>query len=153
MTLTHEDVTPGLVLHLDTALLRARGGCQTNAVLGPEGDRSVVGTHDFLIVSVDPVAGRCIAVPLFTKTAVGNQPLEHEKKSGCVTQWIGADSFFSRWQHWRMPIASVVAAAVADPALNPVLPADRRRYAATDRSALDDIKNWEGRNRAAYRDV
>jgi hypothetical protein len=153
MTLTHEDVTPGLVLHLDTALLRARGGCQTNAALGPEGDRSVVGTHDFLIVSVDPVAGRCTAVPLFTKTAVGNQPLEHEKKSGRANQWIGTDSYFSRWQHWRIPVASVVAAAVVDPALNPVLPADRRRYAATDRSALDDIKNWEGRNRAAYRDV
>jgi hypothetical protein len=84
---------------------------------------------------------------------VGNQPLEHEKKSGRATQWIGADSFFSRWQHWRMPVASVVAAAVVDPALNPVLSADRRRYAATDRSALDDIKNWEGRNRAPYRDV
>ena len=157
MTLTHEDVTPGLVLHLDTALLRARGGCQTNAVLGPEGDRSVVGTHDFLIVSVDPAAGRCTAVPLFTKTAVGNQPLEHEKKSGRATQWIGADSFFSRWQHWRMPIASVGAASVVDsaldPALNTVPPADHRRYAATDRSALDDIKNWEGRNRAPYRDV
>jgi hypothetical protein len=157
MTLTHEDVTPGLVLHLDTALLRARGGCQTNAVLGPEGDRSVVGTHDFLIVSVDPAAGRCTAVPLFTKTAVGNQPLEHGKKSGRATQWIGADSFFSRWQHWRMPIASVGAASVVDsaldPALNTVPPADHRRYAATDRSALDDIKNWEGRNRAPYRDV
>lgn len=153
MTLTHEDVTPGLVLHLDTALLRARGGCQTNAVLGPEGDRSVAGTHDFLLVSVDPVAGRCTAVPLFTKTAVGNQPLENGKKSGRSTQWIGADSFFSRWQHWRMPIASVVAAAVADLALDPVPPAYSRQYAATDRSALDDIKNWEGRNRAPYRDV
>ena len=39
MSLTYEDVTPGLVIQLDTAMLRALGGAQTNAVLGPEGDR------------------------------------------------------------------------------------------------------------------
>ncbi len=149
MSLTHEAVTPGLVVQLDTALLRALGGCQTNAVLGPEGDRSVVGTQDFLIVGVDAAAGRCTAVPLFAKTAVGNQPLENGKKSGTANQWIGTDTFFSRWQHWRIPVASVVAASAGDPATV----ADRRRYAAADRSALDDIKNWEGRNRAAYRDA
>jgi len=48
-----------------------------------------------------------------------------------------------------MPVASVVAASADDP----TTAATRRRYAATDRSALDDIKNWEGRNRAAYRDA
>ncbi len=149
MSLTHEDVTPGLVVQLDTAALRALAGCQTNAVLGPEGDRSVVGLQDFLIVGLDAAADRCTAVPLFTKSAVGNQPLENGKKSGGAAPWIGTDTFFSRWQHWRMPIASVVAAAAGDPTTS----ADRRRYAATDRSALDDIKNWEGRNRAAYRDV
>ncbi len=149
MSLKHEDVTPGLVVQLDTSELRALGGAQTNAVLGPEGDRSVVGTQDFLIVGLDAVASRCTAVPLFAKSAVGNQPLEHDKKSGRAEQWIGTDTFFSRWQHWRIPVSSVVAASAGDPATS----ADRRRYAAADRSALDDIKNWEGRNRAAYRDV
>ena len=89
MSLTHEDVTPGLVIQLDTATLRALGGAQTNAVLGPEGDRSVVGTQDFLIVGVDAAAGRCTGVPLFAKTAVGNQPLENGKKSGRAEEWIG----------------------------------------------------------------
>lgn len=149
MSLTHEEVTPGLVVQLDTAMLRALGGCQTNAVLGPEGDRSVVGAQDFLIVGLDAAAGRCTAVPLFGKSAVGNQPLENGKKTGRADQWIGSDTFFSRWQHWRIPVASVVAASANDP----TSPADRRRYAASDRSALDDIKNWEGRNRAAYRDA
>ncbi|WP_411280436.1 hypothetical protein [Gemmatimonas sp.] len=149
MSFSHEDVTLGLVVQLDTAVLRSLGGCQTNAVLGPEGDRSVVGTQDFLVVGLDAAAGRCTAVPLFAKTAVGNQPLENGKKSGRAEQWIGTDTFFSRWQHWRLPVASVVAASADDPATN----ADRRRYAATDRSALDDIKNWEGRNRASYRDA
>jgi len=109
----------------------------------------VVGTQDFLILGVDAAAGRCTAVPLFAKTAVGNQPLENGKKSGRAEQWVGTDTFFSRWQHWRIPLASIVAASADDPASS----ADRRRYAATDRSALDDIKNWEGRNRAAYRDA
>jgi hypothetical protein len=149
MPLTHEDVTPGLVVQLDTAMLRALGGSQTNAVLGPEGDRSVVGTQDFLIVGLDAATARCTAVPLFAKTAVGNQPLANDKKSGRADQWIGTDTFFSRWQHWRIPVASLVAASGDDPATA----ATRRRYAATDRSALDDIKNWEGRNRAAYRDA
>lgn len=149
MSLTHEEVTPGLVVHLDTAVLRTLGGSQTNAVLGPEGDRAVAGTQDFLIVGLDAAAARCTAVPLFAKTAVGNQPLENGKKSGRADQWIGTDTFFSRWQHWRLPVASVVAASGDDL----TIAATRRRYAATDRSALDDIKNWEGRNRAAYRDA
>ncbi|QJR37702.1 hypothetical protein [Gemmatimonas groenlandica] len=149
MSLTQEEVTPGLVIQLDTATLRALGGCQTNAVLGPEGDRSVVGTQDFLLVGLDAASGRCTAVPLFAKTAVGNQPLESGKKTGPADQWIGTDTYFSRWQHWRIPVASVVAASAGDP----TAPANRRRYAASDRSALDDIKNWEGRNRAAYRDA
>lgn len=149
MSLTHEDVIPGLVVQLDTAVLRALGGCQTNAVLGPEGDRSVVGSQDFLIVGLDATASRCTAVPLFAKTAVGNQPLEASKKSGGDERWRATDSFFSHWQHWRMPVASVVAALVADASTS----AGHRRYAATDRSALDDIKNWEGRNRASYRDA
>ncbi len=149
MALTHEEVFPGLVVQLDTAVLRAHGDSQTNAVRGPEGDRSVVGTQDFLVVGVDAAAGRCTAVPLFAKTAVGNQPLENAKKSGRAEQWLSTDTFFSRWQHWRIPVAAVVAASASDPTTS----ADRRRYAATDRSALDDIKNWEGRNRAAYRDV
>lgn len=149
MSLTQEEVSPGLVVQLDTALLRALGGCQTNAVLGPDGDRSVVGTQDFLIVGLDASSGRCTAVPLFAKTAVGNQPLENGKKTGTADQWIGTDTFFSRWQHWRIPVASVVAASADDPTTS----TNRRRYAASDRSALDDIKNWEGRNRAAYRDA
>lgn len=149
MSLTHEEVTPGLVVQLDTAVLRALGGSQTNAVLGPDGDRAVVGPQDFLIVGLDAPTARCTAVPLFAKSAVGNQPLENGKKSGGDDQWIGTDTFFSHWQHWRIPVASVIAAAGDDPATA----ATRRRYSATDRSALDDIKNWEGRNRAAYRDA
>jgi hypothetical protein len=72
---------------------------------------------------------------------VGHQPLEDGEKSGRAEQWIGPDTCFSRWQHWRIPIDSVVAASAADPAT------------ATDRSALDDINDGEGRHRAASRDA
>lgn len=149
MALTHEEITPGLVVQLDTATLRALGGSQTNAVHTPDGDRAVVGSHDFLVVGVDVAAGRCTAVPLFSKTAVGNQPLDNRKKSGQTDPWLGSDTFFSRWQHWRIPFTAVVAASAGDRGTSD----ERRRYAAADRSALDDIKNWEGRNRAAYRDA
>ncbi len=149
MSLTVEEITPGLVVHVDTDLLRTLGGCQTNAVLGTDGDRAVVGAHDFLVVHLDAAASVCTAVPLFSKTAVGNQPLERRQKSGLGDAWLGTDSFFSHWQHWRIPTSALIAAAEGDAAT----PATRRRYAATDRSALDDIRNWEGRNRAAYRAV
>jgi hypothetical protein len=149
MHVTLDEITPGLVVRLDTTAVRTLGGSQTNAVLGPEGDRAVVGSHDFLIVGLDAASARCTAVPLFAKTAVGNQPLENGKKSGLEDQWIETETFFSRWQHWRLPLATVVAASGEDMATMQT----RRRYAAADRSALDDIKNWEGRNRAAYRDA
>jgi hypothetical protein len=54
---------------------------------------------------------------------------------------------FSRWQHWRIPAESLIAASGADPAVA----GDRRRYAAGDGATLDDIRAWESRNRAAYR--
>ena len=147
MKITPEEIVPGLVVRLDTTLLRELGGSQTNAVIGPEGDRAVTGTHDFLVVGVDHRTRECTALPLFHKTAVGNQPLEEGLKSGPAADWIGADVYFSRWQHWRVPEESVVAASTQDPAS----PAARRHYAAGDGPTLDDIKVWESRNRAGYR--
>ncbi|MEQ1689903.1 MAG: hypothetical protein ABMA00_01350 [Gemmatimonas sp.] len=149
MHVNADEISVGLVILLDTTALRTRGGCQTNAVITAEGDRAVVGPHDFLIVGVDAASGLCTAVPLFSKSAVGNQPLVESKKAGRPEAWIGTDSFFSHWQHWRIPISAVVAASEADEST----PATRRRYATEDRTALDDIRNWEKRNRAAYRAV
>lgn len=149
MPLLAIDVTPGLVVTLDTDVLRARGDCLTNAERSGEQDRAVTGVQSFLILAVDTKTGGCTAVPVFAKSAVGNQPLDNRQKSGDNAEWRAAASFFSRWQHWRMPVDAVVAACVDDDSA----PASRRQYAADDRSALDDIKNWEGRNRAEYRAV
>ena len=149
MPLTQDEIIAGLVVRLDTTVLRTRGDCQTNAVNGPNGDRAVVGSHDFLIVAVDKSSGVCTAVPLFTKSAVGNTPLVDRRKSGRADNWIGADKYFSHWQHWRIPIASLIAAWEPDDTSAD----DRRRYASGDSSTLDDIRVWESRNRSAYRDA
>ena len=149
MPVTPEDVTAGLVVTLDTTQLRALGNAHTNAVRGPEGDRAVTGTHDFLVVGVDSATGICTAVPLFAKSAVGNQPLVDSRKTGRKAGWIGTDVYFSRWQHWRIPVTSLVEASSAEATTT----ADCRRYAADDRSTLDDIRVWESRNREGYRPV
>jgi hypothetical protein len=149
MLVTPEDVTAGLVVTLDTTQLRALGNAHTNAVRGPDGDRAVAGTHDFLVVGVDAATRVCTAVPLFAKSAVGNQPLVDTRKTGRTDGWIGTDVYFSRWQHWRIPMASLIEASAAESTTT----ADRRRYAADDRSTLDDIRAWESRNREGYRAV
>jgi hypothetical protein len=147
MIVPKEEIAPGLVLYLDTAVLRALGGSLTNAVIGPEGDRAVAATHLFLVLHVDGPARQCTAVPLFEKSAVGNQPLVESLKSGAATGWIGTTVFFSRWQHWRIPLDAASAASADDDSTT----STRRRYANGDGSTLDDIRNWEGRNRASYR--
>jgi len=149
MPITLDEITAGLVVRIDTTALRARGDCQTNAVRGPDGDRAVIGSHDFLIVNVDASSGICTAVPLFAKSAVGNTPLVDGRKSGRANDWIGTDKYFSHWQHWRIPMASLIAASEPDDTSAD----NRRRYASGDSSTLDDIRVWESRNRSAYRDA
>ncbi len=149
MSLTPTTAQAGLIVGLDTDALRTLGGCQTNAVLNAQGDRAVRGTHDFLLVYVDAAKGISTAVPLFTKSAVGNQPLLESLKTGAAEGWIGSDVYFSRWQHWRIPtpyINEVLAGELADSD-------SARRYAAGDSSALDDVRVWESHNRASYRDA
>ena len=149
MPLTKDEITAGLVVRVDTTVLRAHGDSQTNAVRGADADRAVVGSHDFLIVGVDAPSGVCTAVPLFAKSAVGNTPLVDGRKSGRADDWIGTAKYFSHWQHWRIPMASLIAASESDETSAD----DRRRYAAGDSSTLDDIRVWESRNRSAYRDA
>jgi hypothetical protein len=149
MPVSPEEIIPGLVVQLDTTMLRTLGGCETNAVQNASGDRAVVGVHDFLVVGVDAATGRCTAVPLFDKPAVGSEPLVETHKSGYASGWIGTPSYFSHWQHWRIPSTAIVRASGGDPASA----TDRRKYSPADRSVLDDVKVWESHNRAPYRAV
>ena len=142
-----QEIRPGLVVHLDPALLRAQGGSETNAQRDETGDRAVTEPHDFLVLEVDRAAGTCLAVPLYSRSAPGSQPLRESEKGGPTEHWVGVETFFSRWQHWRIPLSAIPAASASDDSE----PADRRTYAATHPAPLGDIASWHHRNRCAFR--
>ena len=143
------EIVPGLVVRLDTARLRALGGSQTNAQLTDTEDRAVSDVHDFCVVSVDPAKSQCIAIPLFARSSPGSAPLEAKKQWGNIGGWLTETVHYSRWQHWRMPLSSVVEASADDPGTVGA----RRSYAAGDADTLQDLLNWASRNRCEFRDV
>ena len=61
--------------------------------------------------------------------------------------WRDTASFYSRWQHWRIPIRDLVAASVGEV----TSAADRCTYAADDPAVLRTIAAWAARNRSPYR--
>lgn len=140
-----QEVEPGLVVHIDTDELRRLGGSQTNAERTLTEDRAVRGPHYFLILEVTGDA--CVAAPLFTRRTPGAERLDENRKTGLPAKWIGQDSHFNRWQHWRIPLAAVEASS-ADEESND---ANRRRYAHDERAVLAAILAWQARNRAGYR--
>ena len=111
--------------------------------------RSVSDVHDFCVVAVDAAKGHCVAIPLFGRSSPGSAPLEPKKQWGNIESWLTETVHYSRWQHWRMPLASVVAASGEDPGT----PGARRSYAAGDADTLQDLLNWASRNRCEFRDV
>lgn len=149
MQIDADEVASGLVVRLDTTMLRRLGGSLTNAVRTPEMDRAVVGEHDFLLLRADANSGLVTAVPLFPSAAVGNQPLDLTKKSGSDEVWRTSLSYFSHWQHWQIPVNAVIAASASES----TIAATRRRYSVEDPTEIDAIRNWERRNRAKYRDA
>ena len=139
------EVTAGLVVHLDTDELRRIGGSQTNAERTQTEDRAVVGPHYFLVVEVDEI--NAVAVPLFSKYAPGSEHLSENRKSGLAEKWLNEQSFFSRWQHWHIPVAALAASSSTEESE----PNNRRRYAAAEPAALQAIAAWQAKNRAAFR--
>jgi hypothetical protein len=144
-----DEVVPSLVAHLDTSVLRSLGGCKTNAEIEKGVDRAVMGPHFFLVLEVDAACRACLAVPLFSKKAAGSQPLDETLKSGLGEGWIGKESRFSKWQHWRIPLGSMGPASLRERSHR----GNRRRYAAGYLAALQEIARWQDSNRAPWRDV
>lgn len=140
---TQEEVKPGLVVHVDTAILRGRGGSVANAGQ----DRAVQGPHYFLVLQADGVT--CVAAPLFSKSAPGSDLLDETKKAGLPDKWVGQDTYTSRWQHWRIPLANIEAASSDEESR----PTNRRTYAADDPAELERILSWQEKNRNGYRPV
>ena len=142
---TEAEVLPGLVVHLDTDELRRLGGSSTNAETSAGQDRAVAGPHYFLIVSAS--ADQCVAVPLFSRYAPGSERLQEQLKFGLPDKWRGEDSYFSKWQHWHIPISCVAAASGTEESSAQ----DRRGYAANRPEVLAAIESWQDKNRAPYR--
>lgn len=141
------EIIPGLVARIDTQQLRAMGGSETNAQLTDTEDRAVSAVHDFLVVAVDADAAVCTAIPLFARPSPGSAALEPKKQWGNIEGWLTDTVHYSRWQHWRIPLAAFAEASTADPGSNGA----RRSYAAGDADTLRDLANWASRNRCEFR--
>lgn len=144
--LQESEVVPGLVVHVDTDVLRARGDSRTNAQATEREDRAVTGAHDFLVLLVDRAERAVTAVPLFPRSAPGSAPLDDDLRSG-GTEWQATPVFYSRWQHWQIPLDALVAASGGDAGS----PGARRSYASGKSDVLQDLANWASRNRCAFR--
>lgn len=141
------EVKRGLVVHTDTALLRAIGGSSTNAEVSGESDRAVFGPHYFVVLEV--ADGEALAVPLFSQRAPGSEPLTEQLKGGLPDKWIGETSYFSRWQHWRIPIAALAAASGNEESDATA----RRTYAVESPATLESMAGWAAKNRASWRPI
>ncbi len=135
----------GLVVHLDANLLRELGGSSTNAELSKSEDRAVERPHYFLILDLDDDVA--VATPLFSKYAPGSEPLEEKLKSGLPDKWRGEPSYFSRWQHWRIPLSAIPASSAEDQSET----GSRRMYATNDKDVLARAASWICKNRACWR--
>lgn len=144
--LAPSEIRPGLVVRLDTALLRALGGAETNAQRTEEEDRAVTDVHDFVVVATDGAAASSMLLPIFPRSAPGSAPLDPSRMRGpaefTIVPW-----FYSRWQHWRIPHAAIIAASANDPGAE----GNRRSYAEGEVDALRELENWASRNRCAFR--
>jgi hypothetical protein len=146
-TLDVSEIIPGVVVRLDTQHLRSLGGSETNAQRTDTEDRAVTDVHDFLVVAIN--AGSCMAIPLFAKSSPGSAPLDAKKQWGNIGGWLTDPVHYSRWQHWRIPLAALAEASTEDPGT----PGARRSYAAGDADTLQDLANWATRNRCVFRAV
>ena len=144
---TVQEVVPGLVVHLDTSQLRGIGDSQTNAEQSRGQDRAIAGPHYFLIVEL--AGAVAVAVPLFSKFAPGSEKLIEGHKTGLADKWLGEQSYFSRWQHWHIPIAALAASSGTDECE----PGNRRRYAVGKPELLQAIASWQAKKRAPFRVV
>jgi hypothetical protein len=143
MTVALDDIVPGVIVHLDTDALRAAGGSRTNAQATADEDRAVTGAHDFLVLMVDARAKEALAIPLFPRSAPGSAPLDDRQRTG-PEEWRASPVFYSRWQHWRIPLEALVAASSGEAG-------DARHYAPGTPDTLQDLANWATRNRCAFR--
>ena len=138
-------VVAGMILRVDTDRLRALGGSCTNAQRTTDADRAVTGTHDFLIVAIDAGTRICTALPLYPRSAPGSAQLDPAALAG-ADDFTSIPLFYSRWQHWRIPLDAFVEAVSAESRGT-----TQRSYALGQSEPLRDLANWASRNRCEFR--
>lgn len=140
-----EEVVPGLVVHLYPEKLIEIGGCQVKVVPGSE----VQDAHYFLVVDVYPDDDLCLATPLFSeKNGIRDRVLLcDEEKTGKEENWKGIDSYYYKWQFWRIPFSAIEAASYSDNSTA----GDRRMYAKSNEILMNNIKSNLSRLRENWR--
>jgi hypothetical protein len=144
------EVVPGVVVHVESDQLRGQRA-ESNA----DPQRIVIGPHYFLVLSVNGNTVTC--VPLYSDRArranFDRGPdkvlLPEGGKSGHADDWLGEDTFYSKWQFWRVHVNDLCAASGSDRSPQQ----DRRKYAANAPAALRQIAEWITRNRNGFQPV
>lgn len=144
-----EQLAPGMVVHLDTDILRTKGGALTCARNENGKDRAVKGPHYFLLLELDKNVNIWLACPLFSKAAAGSKMLSEKFKSGFFDKWRDKSSYYSAWQMWKIPAALIEAASGDDETTS----TNRRMYAHGNETALLAIARDKEDLREPYRNV
>jgi hypothetical protein len=132
-------IVPGLVQRLDPEKLRKFGNAQTSASFDKEtGDKAVTGKHYFLVLSVDRTTKTVVAVPMYSKKAVGSQVLDCAKMTGNAPGWGSSDCYYSPFQYWVIPVDDFVAASCCHDRTQYW---ERRYYAVAETAELDRIQS------------
>lgn len=108
------EMVPGLVVHVDTTIIREMGGSLTTAGVVNGTDRAVRGPHYFILLEYNQADDAWLAAPLFSKAAAGSSPLNEALKTGLADKWVGQTSHYSAWQMWKMPSSAITAASEED---------------------------------------
>lgn len=117
------DIAPGLVLHLDPAVLAQHG-----ATPSPASEKIVIGPHFFLCYAVD--GGRSWWTPLYTKPSAVRHDLSRWGRVG-HEKWTGGAFNFHPEQHWIADANAIALAARAG--------RDRSRSGARNRMAVEQL--------------
>ena len=140
-----KEIRAGIVIHCAPEALRQHGGCQIRVDPG----RETRDDHYFLVLEVYEGDQTCLATPLFSEKNDTRDRilLRNDLKSGKAENWAGQDSYFFKWQFWKIPLDAFRVASLADTST----PLDRRFYADGDALALAEVTRDIGKLRQPWR--
>ena len=118
-----DDISPGLVLHLDPAVLAKHG-----ATPSPAAAKVATGAHFFLCYAAD--TERSWWTPLYTKRSTTRIELSRWGRTG-HEKWTSARLEYDPAQHWVAALEAINSAAIAG--------RDRSHAGARNRVAVDQL--------------